>query len=142
MPMASRREFLQLSSGLVLAPGGLTLAASDLIADEAWPARTITIVVPFAPGGTADFAARPLANHLSQRLGRNVVVENRGGAGGGIGHAYVARADPDGYTLMVALPSLGVIPEANRLLGKTVTYEMDQFAPIARMFADPVILAV
>jgi tripartite-type tricarboxylate transporter receptor subunit TctC len=140
--MVSRRRFLELSSGLSLVSGGLTLATGGGLADEAWPTRTVTIVVPFAPGGTADFAARPLAAHLAEKLGRNVVVENKGGAGGGIGHAYVARAEPDGYTLMVALPSLGVIPEANRLLGKPVNYEMDQFVPIARMFADPVILAV
>jgi len=139
--MVSRRDVLKLSGGLALTPAAATLAAGRAAA-EAWPTRTITVVVPFAPGGTADFAARPLAAYLAEKLGRNVVVENRGGAGGGIGHAYVARAEPDGYTIMVALPSLGVIPEANRLLGKPVTYEMDQFVPIARMFADPTILAV
>jgi tripartite-type tricarboxylate transporter receptor subunit TctC len=139
--MVSRRGFL-LSGGLSLLPGGVTLAPDRLLAADAWPVRNITVVVPFAPGGTADFAARPLAASLQEKLGRSVVVENRGGAGGGIGHAYVARAEPDGYTIMVALPSLGVIPEANRLLGKPVTYEMDQFVPVARMFADPTILAV
>src|SRR5689334_16558253 len=140
--MVSRRAFLKVASGASLLPGALTLAGGRLLAEEAWPTRTVTVVVPFAPGGTADFAARPLANYLQQKLGRNVVVENRGGAGGGIGHTYVARAEPDGYTIMTALPSLAVIPEANRLMGQAVTYEMDQFVPIARMFADPVILAV
>jgi tripartite-type tricarboxylate transporter receptor subunit TctC len=99
-------------------------------------------VVPFPPGGVADFAARPLAAYLAEKLGKNVVVENRGGAGGGIGHAYVARAEPDGYTVMTALPSLAVIPEANRLQGKPVAYEMDQFVPLARILSDPPILAV
>jgi len=140
--MPSRRDVLKLASGLPLIPGALSLVAGGLSAEESWPTRTITIVVPFPPGGTADFAARPLAAHLADKLGKNVVVENKGGAGGGIGHAYVARAEPDGYTLMTALPSLAVIPEANRLQGKPVTYEMDQFVPIARMFADPPILAV
>jgi len=140
--MASRRDVLKLTGGLALAPGALTLTPDGLRADEAWPTRNISLVVPFAPGGTADIAARPLAAYLSEKLGRNVVVENRAGAGGGIGHTYVARAEPDGYTIMVALPSLGVIPEGNRRLGNAVTYEMDQFVPIARMFADPVILAV
>src|SRR5438445_205852 len=139
--MVSRRELLKLSAALPLASGSM-LKDSRLSAQEAWPARTITIVVPFPPGGTADFAARPLAAHLAERLGRNVVVENKGGAGGGIGHAYVARAEPDGYTIMTALPSLAVIPEANRLAGKPVTYEMNQFVALARMFADPMILAV
>jgi tripartite-type tricarboxylate transporter receptor subunit TctC len=143
--MTSRREFLKRTLALPLSAGGLPLAAGRIGAQEgwpAWPARAITIVVPFPPGGTADIAARPLAAHLSDTFGKNVVVENKGGAGGGIGHAYVARAEPDGYTIMTALPSLAVIPEANRLAGKPVTYEMDQFVPLARMFADPMILAV
>jgi tripartite-type tricarboxylate transporter receptor subunit TctC len=140
--MADRREFLKLTLALPFAAGELSLATDGVGAQDAWPTRTITIVVPFPPGGTADFAARPLAARLSDTFGKNVVVENKGGAGGGIGHAYVARAEPDGYTIMTALPSLAVIPEANRLAGKPVTYEMDQFVPLARMFADPIILAV
>src|SRR5262249_41275970 len=78
----------------------------------------------------------PLAAHLADTLGQKVVVENKGGAGGGIGHAYVARAEPDG------LPSLAVIPEGNRLAGKPVPFEMDQFGPPRRRFARPPILAV
>jgi tripartite-type tricarboxylate transporter receptor subunit TctC len=140
--MANRREFLKLTLALPFSSAGLPLSADGVCAQEAWPTRTITIVVPFPPGGTADFAARPLAAHLADTFGRNVVVENKGGAGGGIGHAYVARAEPDGYTIMTALPSLAVIPEANRLAGKPITYEMDQFVPLARMFADPTLLAV
>jgi len=90
--MTDRRKFMQ---------GALTFPAVaagqwSLRAEESWPARTITIVVPFPPGGVADYAARPLAAFLSETLGKNVVVENKGGAGGGIGHAYVARSEPDG----------------------------------------------
>ena len=136
--MTDRRKFMQ---------GALTFPAVaagqwSLRAEESWPARTITIVVPFPPGGVADYAARPLAAFLSDTLGKNVVVENKGGAGGGIGHAYVARSEPDGYTIMTALPSLAVIPEANRLAGKPVTYEVNQFVPLGRLLADPTILAV
>jgi len=130
-----RREFITLVAGAA--------AAGPIIAHaQTYPSRTITLVVPFAPGGVADYAARPLAAHLADTLGQKVVVENKGGAGGGIGHAYVARAEPDGYTIMTALPSLAVIPEGNRLAGKPAPYEMDQFVPLARMFADPPILAV
>jgi tripartite-type tricarboxylate transporter receptor subunit TctC len=140
--MTNRRQFLQSTLGLPFVSGAFSLASDRLHAQESWPTRTITLVVPFPPGGTADFAGRPLAAHLAEKLGQNVVVENKGGAGGGIGHAYVARAEPDGYTIMIALPSLAVIPEGNRLQGKPPGYEMDQFVPLARMFADPPILAV
>jgi tripartite-type tricarboxylate transporter receptor subunit TctC len=140
--MTNRRQLLKLTLGLPFSAGAFSLGSDWLHAQEPWPTRTITIVVPFPPGGTADIAARPLAAHLSDRLGQNVVIENKSGAGGGIGHAYVARAEPDGYTIMTALSSLAVIPEGNRLQGKPVAYEMDQFVPLARMFADPPILAV
>src|SRR2546421_11326959 len=140
--MTNRRQFLNLTLGLPFSSGALSLGPDPLHAQEPWPTRTITLVVPFPPGGVADFAARPLAAHLSQTLGQKVVIENKGGAGGGIGHAVVARAEPDGYTIMTALPSLAVIPEGNRLAGKPAPYEMDQFVPLARMFADPPILAV
>jgi tripartite-type tricarboxylate transporter receptor subunit TctC len=139
--MTNRRELLRLTLGLPFV-SGVALVPDRLCAEAPWPTRMITVVVPFAPGGTADIAARPLAQYLAEKFGQNVIVENRPGAGGGIGHAYVARAEPDGYTIMTALPSLGVIPEANRLQGKPVSYEMEQFAPLARMFADPMILAV
>jgi len=136
--MTDRRKFIQGALALPVVAAG----TPSLHAEEPWPARTITLVVPFPPGGVADYAARPLAAFLSEKLGKNVVVENKGGAGGGIGHAYVARAEPDGYTIMTALPSLAVIPEANRMAGKAVTYEVDQFVPLARLLADPTILAV
>ena len=140
--MRNRRDILKATLGLPALAGGLGLSSGASRAQENWPTRTITVVVPFPPGGTADFAGRPLAAHLSSALGVNVVVENKGGAGGGVGHAYVARAEPDGYTIMTTLSSLAVIPEANRLQGKPATYEVDQFVPLARMFADPPLLAV
>jgi len=138
--MIHRRDLLKLTAALPFAEEASRSARA--FAQNAWPSKTITIVVPFPPGGTADIAARPLAAYLSEKLGRSVVVENKSGAGGGIGHAYVAKAEPDGHTIMTALPSLAVIPEATRLQGKTPTYEMDQFVPLARMFADPVLLTV
>ena len=139
--MPNRREVLRGGAALPAALAAATLIPEALRA-QAFPARTITIVAPFPPGGVADYAARPLAAFLGTKFGKNVVVENRPGAGGGVGHAYVARAEPDGHTIMCSLPSLAVIPEANRLQGRPVNYEMTDFVPLARLFADPVLLVV
>ena len=100
------------------------------------------MIVPFPPGGQADLAARPIAAALEKTVGQAVVVENRGGAGGAIGNAAVARAAPDGHTLLMTLSSLAVLPEADRLFGRTPGYEVSQLAPVARVLADPTLLAV
>jgi len=89
--------------------------------------------VPFPPGGTADFAARPLAAHLSEKLARNVVVENKGGAGGGIGHALVARAEPDGYTLMANDTTYSLLPHIFKKL--PFDYDKDLVPVSAYVFA-------
>ncbi len=112
-------------------------------AQQDWPNRTITMIVPFPPGGQADLAARPVAAALEKILGRPVVVDNRAGGGGGaVGNAAAARANPDGYTLLLTLSSLAVLPEADRLFGRQPTYEVSQLLPIARILADPTMLAV
>lgn len=113
----------------------------------AWPAeaqdsRPITIVVPFPPGGQADLAARPVAAAMERGMRQPVVVQNRGGAAGALGNAFVARAAPDGATLLMALSSLAVIPVAERLFDRTPTYSVDQLAPIALVNADPTMLVV
>ncbi len=109
---------------------------------QAFPTRPIIIVVPFPPGGIADITARPLALPMAKFLGQNVIIENRAGAGGAVGHAYVARAKPDGYTLMMALSSVVIIPEAEKISGRQPSYTMSQFAPIALVSADPTVLLV
>jgi tripartite-type tricarboxylate transporter receptor subunit TctC len=129
-----RRDLL---IGLSLLP-----AAARAVAQERWPARTVTLVVPFPPGGQADLAARPVAAMLEKLIGQAVVVENRGGAGGAVGNAAVARAAPDGHMLLMTLSSLAVLPEAERLFGREPPYEVSQLAPIARVLADPTLLAV
>jgi len=101
------------------------------------------MIVPFPAGGQADLAARPVALALERIIGKPVIVDNRaGGAGGSIGNAQAARADADGYTLLMTLSSLAVLPEADRLFDRPVAYEVSQFAPIARVLADPTLLAV
>ena len=109
---------------------------------QAFPTRPITIVVPFAPGGIADITARPLAPPMAKSLGQNVIIENRAGAGGAVGHAYVTRAKPDGYTLLMALSSIVIIPESEKISGRQPSYTMSQFAPLALVSADPTVLLV
>ncbi len=111
-------------------------------AQDVYPSKPITLVVPFPPGGVADIVGRPFADALSRDLKAPVVIENKPGAGGGIGMGYVAKAKPDGYTLLVALSSISILPEADKVIGRAPLYQLDQFAPIARLTADPTVLAV
>ena len=104
--------------------------------------KPITLVVPFPPGGVADIVGRPFADALSRELRTPVVIENKPGAGGGIGMGFVAKAKPDGYTLLLALSSISILPEADKVTGRTPLFQLDQFAPIARLTADPTVLAV
>ncbi len=98
------------------------------------------MIVPF-PRRQADRRAAGGAG--AGNLGKPVIVDNRAGGGGGsVGNAQAARAEPDGYTLLMTLSSLAVLPEADRLFGRPVAYEVSQFAPVARVLADPTLLAV
>src|SRR5690349_21203972 len=120
----------------------LALAASSVIAQEAFPSRAITMIVPFPPGGVADVTGRPTAAAMEKILKQPVVVSNRPGAGGAVGNAAVANAKPDGYTILMALSSISVIPAADLLFDRKPAYSLDQFAPIALITADPTILTV
>ena len=120
----------------------LTLLGAEANAQEAYPSKAITLVVPFPPGGVADIVARPAADSLGRVLGAPVIIENKAGAGGGIGMAYVAKAKPDGYTLLLALSSISILPEADKIIGRPPMYQLDQLVPIARLTADPTVLAV
>lgn len=111
-------------------------------ADDAWPSKTITMVVPFPPGGVADTVARPVAQAMSRELKQSVIVENRGGAGGAIGMGYAAKAAPDGYTVLMSLASMTTIPEADKILGRQSLFQLSQLKPIARFTADPTVLVV
>ena len=125
-----------------LIAAGLVAAAGLAAAQSAYPAKPVTMVVPFPPGGLADVVGRPVAEAMGRELGQPVVVENKGGAGGGIGMAQVARAAPDGYTILMALSSYSVLPEADVVLGRPQMYAFEALRPIARFTADPTVLAV
>src|SRR3982074_1174802 len=136
----NRRELFKAAAALPLSQIALS---NTVFAQAPWPTRNITMIVPFPAGGPADLAARPVALALEKILGKPVIVDNRaGGAGGSIGNAAAARAEPDGYTLLMTLSSLAVLPEAHRLFHRPVAYEGAQFAPVARVLADPTLLAV
>jgi hypothetical protein len=91
-------------------------------ADEAYPSRPITLIAPFPPGGIADLTGRPLASALEKVLKNPVALVNRQGAAGAVGMNSVAVAKPDGYTLLVALSSISIIPEADKLFGRQPAY--------------------
>lgn len=120
----------------------VALASTGAVAQEAYPSRAITMIVPFPPGGVADITARPTAAAMEKILKQPIAVTNRPGAGGAVGNAAVANAKPDGYTVLMALSSISVIPAADRLFDRKPAYSLDQFAPIALISADPTILVV
>ncbi|MHA7685780.1 Bug family tripartite tricarboxylate transporter substrate binding protein [Cupriavidus sp. PET2-C1] len=121
---------------------GLTaMAAHPFVhAQGAWPAKTITLVSPYAPGGTTDVLARLLAARLHEQLGQTVIVENRAGAGGNIGTNYVAKAKPDGYTFLVA--SSGPIVIAGALYPKLPYKPESDFSSISPLAKASFVVAV
>ena len=118
---------------------GIALASS-LAAAQEWPARAVKIVVPFAPGGSADTLGRTVAQKLSEQLKESFVIENRGGAGGALGSDLVAKAAPDGYTFVVSGIASHVIAP---LLPQGTQYDpMKDFTHVALFGGPPAVLAV
>lgn len=118
------------------------LATAGVQAQDAFPSRGVTMIVPFPPGGVADTTGRPTAAILEKYLKQTVTVTNRPGAGGAVGNAAVANAKPDGYTMLMGLSSVSVIPEADKLFNRKPAYTLEQLDPIALISADPMILVV
>jgi tripartite-type tricarboxylate transporter receptor subunit TctC len=127
---------------ILAALGVLALAVGTAAAQEAYPSRPISLIVPFPPGGVADLTARPVAAAMERLLKNPVGVVNKTGAAGAVGMQVVATSRPDGYTLLLALSSISIIPEADKLFGRPPAFTVDQFAPIALISADPTILVV
>jgi tripartite-type tricarboxylate transporter receptor subunit TctC len=120
----------------------LALLGSAGIAQDSYPSRPITMIVPFPPGGVADIVGRPLAATMEKTLKQPIIVVNRTGAGGALGIREVARSAADGYTILMSLSSISIFPVSERVNGKTPSYEMKDFAPIALVTADPTVLVV
>jgi tripartite-type tricarboxylate transporter receptor subunit TctC len=127
-----RRQFLHLAAGAAAAP-----VISRLAIAQTYPTRPITLVVPIAAGGAVDTAARIIAEKLQHKLKQSVVVENRPGAGSLIGTNFVAKAAPDGYTLLLMEPGAVLA----KWLNKTVPFDVTtDFAPIAMVATSPLVL--
>ncbi|MDJ0388390.1 tripartite tricarboxylate transporter substrate binding protein [Roseomonas sp. E05] len=141
MTLLHRRALLGAAALLPFAPAlrpGAALAQSGAAAD--WPSRPVRFVVPFAPAGTTDIAARILATRLQQRLGQPFPIENRGGAGGNIGSDVVAKADPDGYTILMQTVSSGAINY--ELYGKEIPYKPQDLTAVGLLIKVPNVIFV
>ncbi len=114
------------------------LAGPSIVWAQSWPSRPITMIMPFAAGGGTDLLARALAEYLSEKLGQQFIVENRTGAGGNIGAAAVAKAAPDGYTILFGTPG----PLANnKLMYKNLPFDPEQaFVPVVLIAKSPPII--
>ena len=137
--MTRLRLILALLALVVLTSGAGVQPAA---AQEPYPLRPISLVAPFPPGGVADLTARPVAAAMEKVLKQPVGVVNKTGAAGAVGMQFVATSKPDGYTLLLALSSISIIPEADKLFGRPPAFTVDQFAPVALISADPTILVV
>jgi tripartite-type tricarboxylate transporter receptor subunit TctC len=131
--MSSRRPLVTLVMAV------LCLGAPPSAALAAFPDRPVTIVVPFAPGGANDVVVRAIQQPFAEALGQPIIVENRGGAGGSVGAAYVARARPDGYTLLMAATGFVVNPS---LYDKVQYDPLKDFDQVAELTTFPVIYTV
>ncbi len=118
------------------------IGPAAVLAADAYPTRPIQVIVPFPPGGVADLVGRPFTAALEKLLKQPVVIVNKTGAGGAVGMQALAASKPDGYTLMVALSSISVMPEVDTMFGRPPVYKLSDFAPIALLSADPTVLVV
>ncbi len=133
-------EKYKFSRRLVLIAGVLTFAVPQLATAQSWPTKPIKLIIPFAAGGTTDILGRLLAQQLTKDLGQNVIVENKGGAGGNIAAEFVAQSPADGYTIMLASGSmLTVNPNLYKKL--PVNYSKD-FVNITNVASGPMMLSV
>lgn len=134
--MITRRRLIATAAFAPIASPALLRHAR---AQDAWPNRFVRLIVPFPPGGGTDAVGRAVANKLSEIWGQQIVIENRGGAGSNIGNEAVARADPDGYTILFATSALAT----NRYLYASLAYDpIGDFAPITTICNYPNLMAV
>lgn len=135
--IALMRSIARLAAAAIMLPLGVISQAQ---AADAYPSRPVTLIIPVAPGGTTDIAGRALAQGLKSALGQTVIVENKAGGSGNIGLAYVARAQPDGYTLLLSYEGYH---SGNPVLMKGLTWDpVKDFTPIAEVIKGPHVILV
>ena len=122
-----------------LAAGFTSAFSYSACAQDTWPAKPVRLVVPFVAGGPTDIQGRMLGEKLTQRLGHQVIIDNRGGAGGNIGMELVAKSPPDGYTLVIATVGTWAV---NPYLYKLPFDVVKDFAPVTQVSTSPGVLAV
>ena len=121
----------------------LAISVCSLVfASDPWPTKPISMTIPFPPGGVATMVGRPVVDSMNKVLKNPIVMENRPGAGGGIGNAFVAKSRPDGYSVLFAMSSISTIPETDKISGKPPSYQTSQLRPIGRITSDPVVMVV
>ena len=122
------------------AASAAALAAPPALAQEGYPAHAITVISPFPPGGVSDTITRPLDAALEKVFKQPVVLENKVGAAGAVGAQFAAAAKPDGYTLLSHIVSISGFAAVDKLFGRTPKFTNDNFIPIARIIADPIVM--
>lgn len=134
-----RSQFKRTAGMLALAGGIAMMALGPASAQEPWPSRPVTIVVPFPAGGGTDAFARPLAAQLSKQLGKQFVIDNRGGAGGTVGASLASKAAPDGYTIFIGGAHHVIAPS----FYKKLDYDIEKdFVPITVIAQPPQVVVV
>lgn len=134
--LSVKKLFQVFTSFLAISSCGLVYAS------DPWPVKPISMTIPFPPGGVATMVGRPVVDSMNKVLEKPIVMENRPGAGGGIGNAYVAKSKPDGYNVLFAMSSVSTIPETDKISGKPPSYQTSQLRPIGRITSDPVVMVV
>jgi len=139
--MLNKIQSINKSMQLVFLMWSLGLC-TNVIANEVWPVKPISMTIPFPPGGVATVVGRPIVEGMNKVLEKPIIMESRPGAGGAIGNAYVAKAVPDGYNVLFAMSSVSTIPETDKIAGKSISYTTSQLRPIGRITSDPVVMVV
>ena len=137
-PIPNRKSLLLRVFGVLLAFATAPPLSAAVAAADSYPSKPVRLIISFAPGGSTDIVGRMIAAKLSERLGKQVVPDNRGGGGGTIGMEMVAKAEPDGYTLLFTSSAIAINP----LLYKVPYDPVKSFIPVAKVGSGPAVLTV